>query len=115
MNLARIAQGVKAVADVARSDNPGAAAGKAVAAAVTVAHPVAGAILHKPIAAGVERAVNKGIEIAKDPVVQAKVKQVGTDVGNKAIEIGSDAARAARRGATSAVARVQAFRAGHGR
>jgi hypothetical protein len=115
MNLVKIARGVKAVADVARSDNPGAAAGKAVAAAVTVAHPVAGAVLHKPIAAGVEKVVNKGIEIAKDPVVQARAKEVATNVGNAATQAAGSAVAGIRRGAAQGARKLQAFRESHGK
>lgn len=112
MNIRKVVQGVH---DVVRSENPGEAAGKIVRAGVTAAHPVVGLVGGHFIEKGTAAAVNKGIEIAKNPEVQAKVKQVGADVGHKAIEIGGEAARAARRGAGSAVARIQAFRAGHGR
>ena len=115
MNLRKVVSGVKAVADIASAANPGERAGKVVSAAVTLAHPVIGTVAAKPIEKVTAKVVNGGIAIAKNPEVQAKVKEVGSAVGRKAIEIGSDAGRAARRGVGSAAAKVREFKAGHGR
>jgi hypothetical protein len=115
MGLRKVARVAKAVHDVATSDNPGKAAAKVVSTALQVTHPIPGTILKKPVEKATEALVNKGIEIAKDPKVRAKVRKTATNVGNKAVEIGGNAARATRRGARSAVRKAQAFREGHSR
>lgn len=105
MNIRRVAKGVE---QVVKSDNPGQTAGRIVRAGVTAAHPVAGVVLGHLIEKGTEAAVNKGIEVVKNPEVQAKVKQVASST----VDAG---ARAIRRGAGSIAARVSEFRAGHGK
>lgn len=61
---------IKAVKNFA--SNPAKATGAAAGAAVTAAgHPYAAVAVAK----GTEAAVNKGISMAKDPEVQAKVKE----------------------------------------
>ena len=134
MNLRKIGRTAKAVHEVATSDNPGAAAGKVVSGALQIAHPLVGTVLKKPVEMATEAIVNKGIEIAKNPEVQAKVKEVASDVGHKAVEVGTavghkavevgtqagqravevggDAARAARRGLNTLADRARAFREG---
>lgn len=74
MKISKIVGAVKAVKNIAESDNPGAAVGKLAAGAAAVAHPIIGGALAKPIAKGVEKAVNKGIEVAKDPEVKQQVR-----------------------------------------
>jgi len=83
---------VKAVKDFA--SNPAGAAGTLVGGAVAASgHP----LLAVAAAKGTEKVVNKGLEAAKDPEVQAKAKEVTT----KAVgEVRS---------------RVAHFKAGHGR
>lgn len=122
----------KTVHDVATSKDPGAAAGKLARTAVTISHPVVGAVAGKLVEEGTKRVVNKGIEIAKDPEVQAKVKatakkaaatgkKAATNVGNAAstaatatgkaaANAGAEAARGIRRGAASGVRKLQEFR-----
>jgi hypothetical protein len=98
-NILKLANDVK---NISKSKDPGRTAGQAVRAAVTVAHPVAGAVGGRLIEEGTKKLVDKGIEIAKDPRTQAAVKKAG-----------NDAIRIARRGAGAAKAKIIEFKAGH--
>ena len=130
--LGKVVRAAKTVHDVATSKDPASAAAKVVRTAVTVSHPVVGAVAGRLIEEGTKLAVNKGIEIANNPEVQAKVKATGkkavatgkkvaTNVGNAAstaatatgkaaANAGAEAARGIRRGAASGVRRLQEFR-----
>jgi hypothetical protein len=98
----------KAVHKIAKAENPGKAAGAVVGAALPLGTRTIGAKV-------TEVAVNKGIEIAKDPAVQAKVKQVATNVAKNTASTAANAARGIRRGAASGARKVQAFRESHGK
>jgi hypothetical protein len=115
MNIRKAVNIGRTAHEVATSKDPGAAAGKVVRTALTVSHPFLGTVVGGAVEKGTAAAVNKGIEIAKNPEVQAKVKEVARETGKKAVEIGGNAARAARRGAGAAARKVRAFREGHGR
>ena len=105
----------KAVSKVAAAPNKGKAAGDIVGAMAPLGTRTA-------VSKVTEVAVNKGIELAKDPVVRAKVAATGkqaaatgrraaTNVGNQAV----NAAREIRRGAGAVARKAQSFREGHGR
>jgi hypothetical protein len=98
----------KAVSKIAKAENPGKAAGAVVGAALPLGTRTIGAKV-------TEVAVNKGIEIAKDPAVQAKVRQVATNVGNSAASTANSAAKGIRRGVAQGARKVQAFRESHGK
>jgi len=115
MGIRKAGRIAKTIHDVATSKDPGAAAGKVVRTALTVSHPILGTVAGPLVEKGTAAAVNKGIEIAKNPEVQAKVKEVAKETGKKTVEIGGVAARAVRRGAGAAARKAQAFREGHGR
>jgi len=66
-----------AVNAIRNSENPGEAAGKIAAGAAIVAHPIVGTMASPLIKRGVSAGVNKGIEIAKNPDVQNKVREIG--------------------------------------
>lgn len=61
-------------------DTPGQTVGRAVRTAVTAAHPIAGSLAGKAIESVTAKAVDKGVAFAKDPKVQAKAKEIGTNV-----------------------------------
>jgi hypothetical protein len=98
--LARVAG---TVADIAKSDNPAEAAGNLAAGAAAVAHPVVGTLAAPLIKKGVSAVVQKGIDTANDPEVQAKAKQVGGRVKDAAVNLGNDAA-----------GRIRTFASSHG-
>jgi hypothetical protein len=68
---------VKTVNVVRNSENPGEAAGQIAAGAAIAAHPILGTMASPLIKRGVSAGVNKGIEIAKNPDVQNKVREIG--------------------------------------
>jgi hypothetical protein len=80
MKMGKLARVAGAVADIARSDNPAEAAGNLAAGAASVAHPVVGTMAAPLIKKGVTAAVQKGIDTANDPEVQAKAKEIGGEV-----------------------------------
>lgn len=96
MKLAKIA-GV--VASVAKADNPADKAGAIVAGAAIAAHPIAGTLAAPLIKKGVSKVVQKGIDTAKDPVVQDKVKSAGTRAATRG--------RAAMKGAASRIGELR--------
>ena len=115
MGIKKVGRIAKTVHEVATSKDPGRAAGKVVRGALALSHPLVHAVGGKLVEDTTSRIVNKGIEIAKNPEVQAKVKKVAKETGKKTVEIGGVAARAVRRGAGAAARKAQAFREGHGR
>jgi len=115
MGIRKAGRIAKTIHEVATSKDPGRAAGKVVRGALAISHPLVNAIGGKLVEDTTARVVNKGIEIAKDPEVQAKVKKVARETGKKTVEISGNAARAARRGAEAAARRVQEFRESHGK
>lgn len=74
--LSKLVGAVKAVKNIKDSDNPGETAGNIVAGAARIAHPILGTMAAPMIKKGTEAAVNKGIEIANDPNVQAKTRDI---------------------------------------
>ena len=115
MNIRKAVNIGRTAHEVATSKDPGAAAGKVVRTALTVSHPILGTVVGGAVEKGTAAAVNKGIEIAKNPEVQAAVKKGAAEVGKKTVEIGGNAARAARRGAGAAARKLQEFRNAHGK
>jgi hypothetical protein len=78
MKMGKIAKVAGIVSDVAKADNPAEKAGAIAAGAAAVAHPVVGTLAAPLIKKGVSAVVQKGIDTANDPKVQAKAKEVGT-------------------------------------
>lgn len=77
MKMGKIAKVVGVVSDIAKADNPAEKAGAIAAGAAAVAHPVVGTLAAPLIKKGVSKVVQKGIDTANDPQVQAKAKEVG--------------------------------------
>ena len=98
MKMRKLAQVAGAVSDIAKSDNPAAAAGNLAAGAASVAHPIVGTMAAPLIRKGVTAVVQKGIDTAKDPEVQAKAREVGGQVAKRG--------RTAIRGLASRVAEL---------
>jgi len=96
MGARKVARIVHTVVGITSSDNPAEKAGKVVAAAVTAAHPVVGRVLRKPIRKATEAVVNKGIEIAKKPEVQAAVKNTVSTAGRHARSLMDQGVRKAK-------------------
>jgi len=103
MKMRKLAKVAGTVADIAKSDNPAEAAGNLAAGAAAVAHPVVGTLAAPLIKKGVSAVVQKGIDTANDPEVQAKAKQVGGRVKDAAVNLGNDAA-----------GRIRTFASSHG-
>ena len=101
--MRKLAKVAGVVSDIAKSDNPAEAAGNLAAGAAAVAHPVVGTLAAPLIKKGVSAVVQKGIDTANDPEVQAKAKQVGGRVKDAAINLGSDTA-----------GRIRTFASSHG-
>ena len=101
--MRKLAKVAGTVADIAKSDNPAEAAGNLAAGAAAVAHPVVGTLAAPLIKKGVSAVVQKGIDTANDPEVQAKAKQVGGRVKDAAVNLGNDAA-----------GRIRTFASSHG-
>lgn len=80
MKMRKLAQVAGAVSDIAKSENPAEAAGNLAAGAAAVAHPIVGTLAAPLIKKGVSSVVQKGIDTANDPQVQAKVREVGEEV-----------------------------------
>jgi hypothetical protein len=83
MKPGKIARVASIVSDVAKSDNPADKAGAVAAGAAIAAHPIAGTLAAPLIKKGVSKVVQKGIDTAKDPKVQAKAKEVGGEVARR--------------------------------
>lgn len=96
MNLRKVAGIAKSIHGIATSDNPGAAAGKVARGALSIAHPVIGALGGKAVEKGTEFLVNKGIEVAHDPQVQAAAREFGHKAGEVAQGIGKQAGSVAQ-------------------
>jgi hypothetical protein len=88
MKKSKVIGVIKAVSDVAQSKDPGKTAGKLVRTAVTVSHPIVGTIAGPAIEKGTEKAVNKVIEVSKDPEVRAKAKELGTKAADATTRAG---------------------------
>jgi hypothetical protein len=110
MKARKLLKIVKDVREIAKSDDPGRAAGRAVRAAVTIAHPVAGAVGGKLIEEGTKKLVDKGIEIAKDPEVQRKARAAGDAAGRTARDAGETAGRVARKLGAAGARKLGEFR-----
>jgi hypothetical protein len=80
MKMRKLAQVAGAVSDIAKSDNPAEAAGTLAAGAASIAHPILGTMASPLIKKGVSAVVQKGIDTAKDPKVQAKAREIGGEV-----------------------------------
>jgi hypothetical protein len=96
MKMRKLAQVAGAVSDIAKSDNPAAAAGNLAAGAAAVAHPIVGTMAAPLIRKGVTAVVQKGIDTAKDPEVQAKAREIGTEIQSKAREVGGEVKKRGR-------------------
>lgn len=83
MKMGKIAKVAGIVSDVAKADNPAEKAGAIAAGAAAVAHPIVGTIAAPLIKKGVSAVVQKGIDTANDPKVQAKVKEVGSEAARR--------------------------------
>lgn len=83
MKLRKLAQVAGAVSDIARSDNPAAAAGNLAAGAAAIAHPIVGTMASPLIKKGVTAVVQKGIDTANNPEVQARVKSAGSRAASR--------------------------------
>jgi hypothetical protein len=83
MKMGRIAKVAGMVSDVAKADNPAEKAGAIAAGAAAVAHPIMGTLAAPLIKKGVSAVVQKGIDTAQDPKVQAKVKEVGSEASRR--------------------------------
>lgn len=81
--MGKISKMVKTVQAVKNSDNPGQAAGNLAAGAAMIAHPIVGSLAAPLIRRGVSAAVDKGISVAHDPVVQAKARDIGSQVQSR--------------------------------
>lgn len=92
MKKGKLAKLAGVVSDVAKSDNPAEKAGALAAGAAAVAHPIVGTLAAPLIKKGVSAVVQKGIDTAKDPEVQAKAKEVGGRVRDAAVDLGNDTA-----------------------
>lgn len=103
MKMGKIAKVVGVVSDIAKADNPAEKAGAIAAGAAAVAHPVVGTLAAPLIKKGVSKVVQKGIDTANDPQVQAKAKEVGGRVKDAAVDLGNDAA-----------GRIRTFASSHG-
>jgi hypothetical protein len=115
MKMRKLAQVAGAVSDIAKSDNPAAAAGNLAAGAAVVAHPILGTMAAPLIKKGVSAAVQKGIDTAKDPEVQAKAKEIGAEVHTKAKEVGGEVAKRGRTAMRGLTSRAGELRAGLGK
>jgi len=83
MKPGRMAKVAGIVSDVAKADNPADKAGAIAAGAAAVAHPIIGTMAAPLIKKGVSAVVQKGIDTANDPKVQAKAKEVGGEVARR--------------------------------
>jgi hypothetical protein len=83
MKMGKVAKVAGIVSDVAKADNPAEKAGAIAAGAAAVAHPIVGTLAAPLIKKGVSKVVQKGIDTANDPKVQAKDKEVGGEVARR--------------------------------
>lgn len=81
--MGKISKIVGAVNAVRKADNPGQAVGNLAAGAAMISHPIIGTLAAPAIRKGTEKAVNKGIQMAHDPNVQAKAKEVASNVTSR--------------------------------
>jgi hypothetical protein len=100
MKMGKVARVAGIVSDVVKADNPAEKAGAIAAGAAAVAHPIVGTMAAPLIKKGVTAVVQKGIDTANDPKVQAKAKEVGGSVVRRG--------RAAVKGAASRTAELRA-------
>ena len=77
MKMGKLAKVAGVVSDISRADNPAEKAGAIAAGAAAVAHPIVGTLAAPLIKKGVTAVVQKGIDTANDPQVQAKAKEIG--------------------------------------
>jgi hypothetical protein len=100
MKMGKVAKVAGIVSDVVKADNPAEKAGAIAAGAAAVAHPIVGTMAAPLIKKGVSAVVQKGIDTANDPKVQAKAKEVGGNVARRG--------RTAMRGVASRTAELRA-------
>jgi len=100
MKLGGIAKIAGVVSSVAKADNPAEKAGAVAAGAAAIAHPILGTMASPLIKKGVTAVVQKGMDTANDPEVQAKVKSAGSRVATRG--------RTAMSGLTSRVGELKA-------
>jgi hypothetical protein len=100
MKLGGIAKIAGVVSSVAKADNPAEKAGAIAAGAAIAAHPIAGTLAAPLIKKGVSKVVQKGIDTAKDPEVQDRVKSAGSRAATRG--------RTAMSGLTSRVGELRA-------
>ena len=81
--MGKLSKLVKTVQTVKNSENPAQAAGNLAAGAAMVAHPIVGSLAAPLIRKGVTAAVDKGMEVAHDPAVQARAREMGSQVQSK--------------------------------
>lgn len=81
--MGKLGKLVGAVQAIKNADSPGQAAGNLAAGAAMVAHPIVGTLAAPLIRKGVSSAVDKGLNVVHDPNVQAKARDIGSQVQSR--------------------------------